>query len=784
MSNHLVGLWRCGARQIAAFLSVVLSLAGPAAQAAAGPAAAQGAVLSPVLYPVSASPGPAKASLLAAMGNEAKGLETRTMTLREMGAYRPIELRGTDRHAYVPLTVRFDESVVRARLHLVFTFSPSLIPELSQLRILVDDQALSTVRLPRERLGTPQEVDVDLDPRYFVDFARLHFEFIGHYTLDCEFPFHSTLWANISSDSSIELVTRPLVQANDLSVFPAPFFDRRDGRRLTLPFAFAATPSLATLQDAGMLASWFGAQAAYRGAQFTVARDRLPLAHTVVLATNAERPAGLHLPLVEQATIAVVNHPDNPHFKVLLLLGKDDAQLRSAVQALVLGQAILSGDKVEVRDVTLPDPLPAYRAPAVVPTGERVRLGDLVDQALQLQAQGETLDPISVNLRLPADTFTWEARGMPVDLRFRYTPPRDFGQANLLVRINDEFVQSFPLRPASSANPGNERLELPFLEDNGALVNQSLTVPAFQLGSNNQLQFLFDIPPQDAGRCRATLGNIEAAIDPDSTLDLTHIEHYAPMPNLAYFANSGFPFTKFADLSQTAVVLPDHPSMDVVEAYLTAFGVLGASTGMSGTRFTVVDQSHVKQAADRDLLVIDAGGHSALLDGWKANLPAVFDASNRASTGLGRLAAVGAEWFTGALPRAFPSGGWVHWSAQGPLAAIIGMESPLQSGRSVVVINATADSALRQAILPLIDSGKVRDIRGDLTLMRADAVQAFRVGPVYYVGELRWWRWIWFQLHNHPVMLVLVGLLLGGFLALAVYEALRRMAARRLSTRS
>ena len=763
------------------FLPFLLVLMMPAGMARP---ATPGAVDFPVLSPVGTVPGVAKTSLLASMGREGAGLSTRNMTLKEMGAFRPIDMRGTDRHAYLPLTVRFDESVVRARLHLNFTFSPSLIPELSQLRVLVDDQPLSTIRLPRERLGTPQQVDIDLDPRYFVDFARLHFEFIGHYTMDCEFPFHTTLWATISNDSSIELVTRPLIQANDLSVFPAPFFDRRDGRRLELPFVVASSASLDTLRDAGILASWFGAMAAYRGAHFPALIDHTPSSHAVVLATNAERPGGLRLPTVEQPTIQILSNPDNPRFKLLLVLGKDAAQLDIAVKALALGQAVLTGDKVEVRDFKAPEPLPAYRAPAVVPTGERIRIGDLVDSATQLQAQGETLDPINVNLRLPADTFTWEARGMPIDLRFRYTPPRDFGQANLLVRINDEFVQSFPLRPAGSASPGSERLELPFLEDNGALVNQSLTVPAFQLGSNNQLQFLFDIPPQDAGRCRATLGNIEASIDPDSTLDLTHIEHYAAMPNLAYFANSGFPFTKYADLAQTAVVLPDHAGREEIESYLTTLGMFGASTAMAGTRFSVVDQSHVKLAADRDLLVINAGAHNPLLESWRADLPAVIDASERASSGLGRLASVGAEWFTGAMPRAFPSGGWVQWSAHGPLAAIYGIESPLSSGRSVVVINATEPQALQQAIVPLIDSGKIRDVRGDLTLMKADSVQAYRVGSVYYVGELRWWRWIWFQLHNHPVILVALGLLLGGFLALTIFEALRRMAARRLSARS
>jgi len=756
----------------ALLLGGVLALL-PAAMAA--PAASPAAVSTPA---VARAPG---AHVAVA---PAGGLRTRTLSLRDMGAYQPIELRGIDRSAYLPLTVRFDESVVSARLHLNFTFSPALLPELSQLKIMIDGEPLASLRLPRERLGSPQKVDIDLDPRYFVDFAKLHFQFLGHYTTDCEFPFHSSLWASISNDSSLELVTRPLIQRNDLAMMPAPFFDVRDNRRLELPFVFATHPSLDTLRTAGVVASWFGAGASYRGAHFPVRYGDLPQQHAVVFATNTERPAatsGLVLPLVQVPTLAMVSHPVDPTIKLLLVLGRDAAQLRTAAEALVLGQAVLGGASVEVQSVTLPRASLPYEAPNLVRTGGKVRLGELVQNAAELQASGQVLEPIRINLRLPADIFTWEARGMPVDLRFRYTSPHDTGQANLSVRINDEFVQSFPLR-AVGRSGASERLELPFLEDTGMYVAQGLTVPAFQLGPNNQLQFQFDIPPQDEGRCRTALGGAQAAIDPDSSLDLGHIEHYAAMPNLAFFANSGFPFTKYADLAQTALILPDAPVPSEVETALTALGQFGAVTGMAGTRLTLLDASHAQEAGDRDLLVIASGVTSPLLEAWKASLPARIDAGRRASSLLGRLEDAGAEWFSGASPRSVPRDGWTEISASGPLAALLAFESPLQAGRSVVLLNATDAASLPQAALALVDPARVRELRGDLALLRDTSVHSYRVGDTYYVGHLSWWRWVWFQLHSHPLLLVVLGLVLGIFLALLVFGALRRMAARRLAS--
>ena len=49
-------------------------------------------------------------------------------------------------------------------------------------------------------------------------------------------------------------------------------------------------------------------------------------------------------------------------------------------------------------------------------------------------------------------------------------------------------------------------------------------------------------------------------------------------------------------------------------------------------------------------------------------------------------------------------------------------------------------------------------LRGDLGLMRGDAIESFRIKPVYYVGDLPWWQRLWFHMHSHPLLLALVGI--------------------------
>src|SRR5690606_29300080 len=117
---------------------------------------------------------------------------------------------------------------------------------------------------------------------------RLRFQLIGHYTMECEAAFHSSLWANISNQSSLDIEYQSLPLRDDLATFPVPFFDPRDNSQLNLPFVFGAQPNLATLRAAGVLASWFGAQADYRGARFPTFLNSLPTKHAIVFLTNAE----------------------------------------------------------------------------------------------------------------------------------------------------------------------------------------------------------------------------------------------------------------------------------------------------------------------------------------------------------------------------------------------------------------------------------------------------------------------------------------------------------------
>src|SRR5690606_36132930 len=90
-----------------------------------------------------------------------------------------------------------------------------------------------------------------------------------------------------------------------------------------------------------------------------------------------------------------------------------------------------------------------YDAPNWVDTSRPVAFTELVEQRSQLQVEGRTPPPVRLSFQLPPDLFTWQSRGIPMDLQYRYSPPMtDNSGSRLTLGINDEFVEAFNLTTA------------------------------------------------------------------------------------------------------------------------------------------------------------------------------------------------------------------------------------------------------------------------------------------------------------------------------------------------
>jgi len=729
--------------------------------------------------PAPGSPGSSGAPALPALALPAAPVgNVRELNLTQLGIDYAIKLRGINGTVGIPFSVRADELITGASLRLNYAYSPALIPELSHLKVSVNNVLISTLPAARADAGKPLTVEIPIDRRLITEFNRIDVELIGHYTRECEDPVHTSLWATVDASTTLRLNVSPLKLVNDLASMPQPFFDRRDVRRLNLPFVFGSANANQTLEAAGILSSWFGALAGYRGATFPVSNGDLPMGNAVVFAMPESAINGLTLPPIQGPALAMVDHPQDPNAKLLLVMGRNPGELRTAASTMALNNRALTGASAGIPEYEMPMPRKPYDAPRWLSSDRPVQLGELA-QASEFTVAGYTPNVIRVNMQLPPDLFTWRSRGVPLDLQYRYTPRVQADQSTLNLNVNDTFIGSIPLRPGFPTgdhwwNPMTAKL----LPDGTVAERKEVLLPTLAMGSRAQVQMHYYFEPA-ASNCKPLLDNVRGGIDPTSTIDVSKFPHYIAMPELAAFANSGFPFTRLADLADTAVILPNQPDRADTETFLAAMGQLGNATGYPGLRVTVGRAANAGELSDKDLLVIGSLQSQPLFTQWAAQMPLKRN-SNAQQFRIGSWIDDTLNFVTGTRKREdLPSATQFSIADDGSDAAIAGFESPLRSQRSVVAMVSTPQSqpALVNA---LMTPDLIKRIQGSMTLVRGQQVNSLLSGDTYYVGRLPPFAWLQWNLSRSPVILIGLALALALIGSAAAYASLKLRARARL----
>ena len=188
----------------------------------------------------------------------------------------------------------------------------------------------------------------------------------------------------------------------------------------------------------------------------------------------------------------------------------------------------------------------------------------------------------SISTSVPPDLFLSARQSVPLRLKYDYASVsgRD---AALHVRLNAQDVESVHL-PAVQAAQDAETVWLP----TGRLrpYANTLTID-FDPGRDNVPG---DVWPS-------------VAIHQDSSIDLRGIPHSVILPRLELFADAGYPFTAWADLGRTAIVIPETPGRGEYEALLNIAGAFGAQTGSAASAITVATAARLEVVRDKDLIV-------------------------------------------------------------------------------------------------------------------------------------------------------------------------------------
>ncbi|MGP9671780.1 cellulose biosynthesis cyclic di-GMP-binding regulatory protein BcsB [Pseudoalteromonas sp. AOP31-A2-14] len=130
---------------------------------------------------------------------------------------------------------------------------------------------------------------------------------------------------------------------------------------------------------------------------------------------------------------------------------------------------------------------------------------------------------------------------------------------------------------------------IPLISSQGTAYNkQDFDITGLDLSKKNKLTYDFKFGVVKVGECSAVqAGGEYGVIDGSSTIDVSGFEHYIALPDLNVFANSGFPFTKFADLEQTTLIMQKESSAQAIQLLLNFTGRLGEITGYPTHRLDI-----------------------------------------------------------------------------------------------------------------------------------------------------------------------------------------------------
>jgi len=721
----------------------------------------------------------------------APGTFDRTVSFTDLGVPGAIVLHGADAHRTVHFSLPPTEIVKTATLKLHYHFSPGLVPVISHLNVSLNGTLVSTLTVAPAPAVTEQRVDVPLASSTgdsAADALRteasplleaavtlpaellsrdndLTFEFIGHYKANCEDPASSTLWSHVDAGSSFEFSGTLQPLQNDLRLLPLPFYDASADLHPSIPIVFLSQPSPQALQAAGIVASWFGILGETRPILFPVTIGTIPAGNAIVLSdSTAALPPALQSSGGTGPAIAMRTNPSDPYGKILLLTGGSSGELLTAARSLALQRDLLQGEQVTIASLKMPAARQPDDAPRWLRTDKVIPMGDLAQPA-DLESDGTS--PVMLYMRLPPDLYYGTTQNLGLHLRYRYNAVPLGEGSTLQVSMNGNFASATPLPRAGKAAEQPEAL---------------VPVPVSDMRPfSNTLRMKFAFHAAESTRCEDSAPPaLEGAILKDSWLDLRGIPHWAVLPNLEIFANAGYPFTRKADLADTAVVLPDTPTPEEIGLYLALIGHFGAQTGYPVLNVTVTNAGGMIPGA-KDYLVLGTVDDQAAISRLNPSLPIMVDGSGlHIQDTQGFFTQFQHAWWKVRSSDRVQSG-QLETSGGLPDALIEATQWPGHSGRSAVLIVLRDPSEVPEFLTSFFNSAQSSDISQTVSVLRGTRFASYRIGNVVYgVGSLSIWVRLNIFFARYPWVMAAVIALCCILLAILARAVLRRRARIRL----
>ncbi|MFO0745330.1 MAG: UDP-forming cellulose synthase catalytic subunit [Myxococcota bacterium] len=635
----------------------------------------------------------------------------------------------------LPFFARGDQVFTAAKLVLDIDQTAKVPDGVKALKVSMHDEVIAEIPVR----DLPPQLSYDVPPQMLEEKNAISFDLVLAADVACPGLVDVGTWQFLRG-GRIETQAALLPLPNDLNMLPLPFFDPSADALTPIHIVFPNPPDEAMMKVGGLVAAYFGLRAGSRF-QFVAHYRELPDEHAVVLLTPES--AGL-IPDLGEITGPMVAMRDNPArsetAKVLVIAGRDVAELERAVRRLTFDfEATKGAGATKVFDGWLPPEQvrQPYDAPRWFQAGAPLEMGRVAPQP-ERTFTGALGGTIELDMRVPPDIFTWPTGYVELDLRWRSEVPPGVEKPELKVEFNKHFLGTLKL--ADDA-------------DDAKLQHKRLRIPASELNGFNRL-YVHVVPPETS--CpNAEHDVVTVEVLADSVLHLEGFPSFKPMPDLGAFIDDGFPFTRLADLSETALVLPAKPLPEEVGTALSALAHTTAVTGVppTGVSFVLGDPPTSGPAADKDLILVGVATRVRALVGWDELMPV-------RGLGRGQVELPQMPWWRSVL--AFSQGHALDEDLSrlakalrpgDPRSFVLGFESPIRPGRSVVAILGQT-AGVMPTVAQLRGFAEAEEPQADVLVKTGDRRATFRIQASYDVGSIPAYKqFLWF-ITRHWLVLV------------------------------
>ena len=678
----------------------------------------------------------------ATRGEQAPSTFSDVQDFKLFGIRQPLLLRGTDGVASISFALPVTKVATDAALTLRFQPAHSLTLEDGNIAVSLNGSDVASVPLKSDSNNTNalSTSIISLPAELLMGENTLTFTLSGRCN-SCSASQKAQLRTSIDPASSLRIDGRLLPFANDLRLLPMPLFDSSSNRPLRLNFVFLERPSSKVLESAGLIASWLGTLADFRGTDFPVSVGAIPQGHAVVLVASGNRSTedGTFQSL-SGSGVAIRDNPNDPYGKLLVVYGESPERLQAAARMLASSKG-LSGESVPLENVSLA-PRNPYEAPRWLQSGRAAAFHQFSSsEQLHVYNNGST----RLYFRLAPDLYYGSRVSVPLRLGLKFNGLPKEATARIRIKLNGAPVAERKLQASELTGVFSETIQM----------------SVAQLYPRNTLAFEVDYQGAE-GAERST----EMVIQRNSEIDLRGVSHFVEQPRLDLFAKAGFPFTRMPDLGDTAVIVPPTMSPEQIGLYLNIMSFFGAQTGMPGYRISVADSSQVEKMTGKDLLVLGSGQDQPLFSRWVNRLPVQLDGEiprvNEKQTPF--------DWFwnfirTGKAMELRRLNDVL--GSEAPVEAVLeGITSPVDDSRVMIALS-TSSTRNSATLIRLLDkSAYNEDVFGTVAIEQAGRFTSFRANTSFlHTGELRWTEALEYWVRRYAWIIPLFVLIAGFWIA-------------------